>query len=460
MQQRVVITGMGVMCPLGLQIESFWKACLAAPDIVSPIPQHWHNYTTFNSQIWTALPSIDFDAYGITRVEKMQQPLVSLLGLITAQQALDHAGFTYTLKNERKNTYTINNIEPHRMSVFVGTGVGGLHSFIDAQANHTFSPVQRNLKKLQSLPDHDEFPTNHQTVITDLERIINFPPRFNPFIVSMIMPNACAANIAIRYSLQGPNHTNCTACSSGTIAIGQGFRAIRNGETDVAITGGVEYLNDRFGGIFRGFDVAKTLVHGYQDPQRANRPFDKQRTGFLFSEGGCAFLVLESLTHAQQRGAAIIAEIVGYAESFDAHNIMIMEPCGTSLIAMIKNALNQAGIDPVAIDYINAHGTGTQLNDEIESQIIQTIFGSKPLINSTKSLIGHTIGAAGAIEALVTALSLTYGTTHINKNLDTPLADLNFVTRSDTYSLSYALTQSFAFGGHNAALILKKYTEN
>jgi 3-oxoacyl-[acyl-carrier-protein] synthase II len=226
---------------------------------------------------------------------------------------------------------------------------------------------------------------------------------------------------------------------------------------DLAVTGGSEYLYDEHGHIFRGFDVAGTLVQDYVDPESANRPFDEKRSGFLFSQGGAAVLVLEELEHARRRGATIIAEVIGYAESFDAHSMMSLAPGGEQIERMVHAAITDADLSPRDVDYVNAHGTGTKNNDQTEAEVIDRVFGKSVLINSTKSLLGHTIGASGAIEALVTALSLRDGTTHICKNLDTPLLGLNFVRSVEQHDLRVGLSQSFAFGGHNAAVVLRRY---
>jgi 3-oxoacyl-[acyl-carrier-protein] synthase II len=216
----------------------------------------------------------------------------------------------------------------------------------------------------------------------------------------------------------------------------------------------VEHLYDDYGTIFGGFDTVRALTGNNENPDKANRPFDKDRSGFLFSEGGGAVLLLEELEHARRRGAGIYAEVLGYGETCDGHNIMMMEGSGYSIVRMIKQALADAGLTEREIDYINSHGTGTVLNDETETRVLETLFGKGVLINSTKSLIGHTLGASGAIEALVTALSIYNKTTHICRNLESPMKDLNFVTEAASYPIRKAMSQSFGFGGHNAVLIL------
>ena len=323
-----------------------------------------------------------------------------------------------------------------RCGVFVGTGMAGIASFAFNQAFHCFSPIKERLG-----------------VGSPAEPLLRMPARFNPFAVSQIMPNATAAAIGIKYSLTGPNNTFANACAAGTVAIGNGFRAIRSGRCDLAITGGAEYLADEFGGVFRGFDLAKTLVRDCGIPEKANRPFDKNRSGFLFAEGGAAMLILESKEHADSRGAVPIAEVAAFAESFDAYSMMALDPGAGPIKAMIRDALDEAGLTPAHIDYVNAHATGTQINDEIEARGIDEIFGKKPSVNATKSLVGHAIGASGAIESAVTALSIRDQAVHACKNLDDPVRDLNFVTSPGQREIRAALKNSFAFGGHNAALV-------
>ena len=217
------------------------------------------------------------------------------------------------------------------------------------------------------------------------------------------------------------------------------------------------YLNDEHGHIFRGFDVAGTLVRDCAEPQSANRPFDQGRSGFLFSQGGAAVLLLEELEHALRRGAPILAELAGFAETFDAYSMMSLAPDGAQIERAIRASLADAGLPAGAVDYVNAHGTGTVNNDAIESAIIERVFGTSVPVNSTKSLLGHTIGASGAFEALVTALTLRDGKTHINRGLETPCSGLNYVRSVQAFHPEVGVSQSFAFGGHNAALVLRRY---
>ena len=243
---------------------------------------------------------------------------------------------------------------------------------------------------------------------------------------------------------------------AGTVAVGHALRSIRDGHTDVALCGGAEFVGDPVGGVFRAFDAAKTLATVVDRPETANRPFDRGRTGFLLGEGGAAVLVCEEWEHARRRGGRVYAELVGYGESFDAYSPMIAEPGGGQFARAITSSLADAGITPDAIDYVNAHGTGTVVNDEVESAVIEELFGPRPLVNATKSLTGHCLGATGAIEAAITAMSLHRQQVHGCVNLDDPVRPLNFARRSTAAPLTWAVSQSSAFGGHNAAVVMRQ----
>jgi len=389
--------------------------------VVAPIPAAWTERATLHSRLWSPLPQIDPEALGIARTERLQLDPFAMLALGAAREALASAGFGLT-PVERTRAFTVAGEDAARFGVFMGTGIGGAYTFLHNHAQH-----------------------------------LSRSPRYHPFVVSMLMPNACSAVIANKFSLHGPNVTYCIACASGTVSVGNAYRAVRGGELELALAGGAEFLNDEHGHIFRGFDIAGTLVRDCADPETANRPFDEKRSGFLFSQGGAALLVLEELEHALRRGAPILAELAGFAETFDAHSMMSMAPEGAQVERMIRACLADAGLEAAAVGYVNAHGTGTRNNDEIESKVIERVFGRSVPVNSTKSLLGHTIGASGAFEALVTALTLRDGRTHINKNLQTPCCDLNYVRSTEPFHPQAGLSQSFAFGGHNAAVLLRRY---
>ena len=453
MRRRVVITGLGVISAIGQSTDEFWKSCLEAKTKVERIPEHWLHYGDFHSQISSPLPAIDYSSYRIGRIEEKQLDPTSLIAIACSFQALDSAGLEYTTLDRKRNTYFISSLDKDRTGVFMGTGIGGLSTFASCYSYQVLVRQKEELAKaIGQLGDHPV-----REILKRVQDRMLHARRFNPFAVAMTMPNACSANVGIKFNLCGSNNAYSAACASGTVAIGYGFRAVRSGELDAALVGGVEYLRDDYGAVFMGFDAVRALAGDNDHPDKANRPFDKDRTGFLFSEGGGGVFVIEDLEHAQKRGAKIIAEIIGYGETCDGFNIMMMESSGAQIARMLQLAFADAGISAGEIDYINAHGTGTRLNDETETAVIEQVFGKNVLINSTKSLIGHTLGASGAIEALVTTLSIRHKTTHVCRNLDHPMKDLNFVTKVDSYPIRTGLSQSFGFGGHNAVLILREY---
>lgn len=455
MNRRVVITGAGVVSPIGIGVDEFWRHCLQAKSVVVPIPANWERYADFHSRLWSPLPEINPDYLGIARTERLQLDPVSVNTVGAAREALERAGFKLVPDAESSRVFSLAGANAARIGVYLGTGIGGAHTFLHNHSHHLNQRARTILKGYAET----RAPVQDRETLEDILALVAHGPRYNPFVVSMLMPNASSAAVAIKFSITGPNVTYCVACASGTVAVGNAYRAVRDGSVDVAVSGGCEYLNDEHGHIFRGFDIAGTLVQDCGDPEAANRPFDEKRSGFLFSQGGAAVLILEELEHARRRGATILAELIGFAETFDAHSMMRLAPGGEQIERMLRTALADAGVGVHDVDYINAHGTGTKNNDETESEIIDRVFGKSVLVNSTKSLVGHMIGASGAVEILVTALSLRDQTTHICKNLDTPLSDLNFVRAVEKCDLRVGLSQSFAFGGHNAAVVLRQFSQ-
>lgn len=453
MQRRVVVTGMGVVCALGESVEEFWNNCLAGYSPISTIPDHWFLYSDYKSHIWSILPEIDFNAFNIRRVDLLKYDMSSILSLCAAKQAVEQSGWRVNLIDKKNQTYKIEELEPDQVGIFIGTSFGA-SSFLDAHANQILS---RPKQALRSAVKDLQLDANDQEVIYSVLNNLPHAQKYHPLTVSRLMPNAVSAVLGIKYSINGPADTLAMACAAGTTAIGHAFRSIRDGYIDVAMAGGSEYWNDYYGAIFRAFDLANTLVGQQLDPQVSNRPFDRDRSGFLFSQGGSAILILEDLDKARLRGAEILAEVLGFSETFDAHNLMSLAPEGSEIKRMLFKSMKDANIDPSQIDYINAHGTGTILNDEIECKVLKGIFGSKPKLNSTKSLLGHTIGASGALEAVVTVQTLRNQTTHVCNNLVNPISDLNFVREVEPSEFEHACTHSFAFGGHNAGLILRRY---
>jgi len=336
-----------------------------------------------------------------------------------------------------------------RAGVFLGTGLGGSRAPFDNYRAHLLSRLKPALEKLgEDNPD--------DCLVREHLAGLKAHPRVNPLVICQTMPNAASASIGIRFGLKGPNETLCYACASGTVAIGRAYQAIRRGELDFAIAGGVEHLSDNAGGVFMGFDRLQTLAKPRARAGTENRPFDATRAGFLFSEGGAAVLILESASFAARRAVRVLAEIRGFALTSDATSMVAMSENKNRIVAMFERALADAKLDASDIGYINAHGTSTEINDLVESRLIAQHFGYGPKINSTKSILGHTIGASGALEAVVTVKSLEAQWVHVSRNLESPIADLDFCTESISHDFDFALTQSFGFGGHNAGLVFAR----
>ncbi len=437
---NVVVTGLGVVSPVGCDIESFWTACLNEKSNVELIPEQWRNYSNYKSGIWSPLPAIDFKSQGFSRLDIIQRDPVSLIAMMATQQALEQAGIQIVSTNDKNRQNMLEGVDTNRAGVFIGTGIGGAKTLLENNACHMLKRTTQALVEDEVNPEL-------------ISRLVH-PSKVNPFVVSMLMQNSVSASVGIKYSLHGTNRTISQACASGTTAIGTAYQAIKSGQLDFAVCGGAEYQYDDYGSLYMGFDVARTLAHAGDFIEKANRPFDKDRTGFLYSQGGAGILILEKESHAKKRGATILAKITGFAETFDAHSLMNINADGKEIKRMIHQVVDEAKIKLSDIDYINTHGTGTKLNDEVESQVIDELFGSKPIINASKSILGHSIGASGALEAIISILSLQHQTTHPCKNLENPIRDLNFVTSLKQQNIRHILSESFAFGGHNSALVL------
>jgi len=450
MKRRVAVTGLGVVSSIGTSVDEFWRNCLAGKSIVEHIPPHWKEYSDFKSTLWSPLAEIDYGERGITRPQRMQHDPVSLNAVLAAQEAISSAGWSPDAENSESQPP----IRDPYTGIYIGTGIGGGHTFLE---NHLHPAYARIRNRLEAFSDDGGLTGLQKDTIASITEQLHHPRRINPFMASMYMPNTVAATLGIHFSLRGANRTYCQACASGTVAVGEAFKAIQNGEIETALAGGSEYFYDHHGYLFQAFDVARTLVQDSECADTANRPFDERRSGFLFSQGGSVILTLESLDKAVERQAPILAEVTAFAESFDAHSMMAMAPDGEQIEWMIRRAVGDAGLDIADIDYINAHGTGTISNDKIEAEVLMRVFGSKPLVNATKSLVGHTIGASGALEAAVLALSLHHQRTHPCRNLENPIADLNFVAEPASCALRSGISQSFAFGGHNAAIVMKRF---
>jgi 3-oxoacyl-[acyl-carrier-protein] synthase II len=449
MTRRVAITGVGVVSAIGQDAPTFWQACLRGSSSVVPIPERWLEYADYHSKLWSPLDDIDLAALGFDRVEVAQHDPVSLIAVRAATEALEHAGYAPEPHDRRARTYRVPGIDAERAGVYVGTGVGGARSFL---RNHAVQVLERPCNSLRAALARTH--TADAALEATLARL-RHDVRFNPFVVSMLMPNAVSAVPGLRFGFNGPNVTCTLACAAGTAAIGQAYRAVRDGLVDFALAGGSEFLDDEHGGIFRGFDVAGTLVRDCAEPDAANRPFDERRSGFLFAQGGAGMVALEPLDAAKERGTEVIAEVCGYGETFDAHSLMSLAEDGVQIERMLRCALAEAGVPAAEVGLVNAHGTGTERNDATEAEIIRRVFGNHVAVTPTKSLLGHTFGASGALETIATVLSLRDQTTHACRNLESPIADLAFVRDVGKLEISSAVTQSFAFGGHNTCLVLR-----
>ncbi len=413
-KRRVVVTGLGAITPLGSSAALLWEGLLAGRSGVRRI-------TLFDAnglpcQIAGEIP--DFKATDfMDRKLARRIPRSAQIALAAVIEAVQDAGFSGQMP------------DPERAAVIYGTAIGGLDSFVDG------------IEVLHS---------------KGLEKV-------NPFVLPGGIPNLAAHLIAMEFQCLGPNATITTACATGTQTIGEGAELIRRGTADVVITGGTEALVREFS--IAGFAAMRALPTNFNDqPEKASRPFDARREGFVFSEGSGA-LVLESLEHAQRRGARIHAEVAGYASSADGYHIAAPHPEGEGAIRTMKWALQDAGIPPEEVDYINAHGSSTPLNGIIETKAIKAVFGERAYqvpINSTKSMIGHAMGASGALEAIACILAMRDDMLHptINYEFPDPKCDLDYVPNQvRQLRIDTALSNSFGLGGQNACLVLKRYQE-
>ncbi len=408
---RVVITGIGWVTPLGLEVEGVWQALLAGHSGIRRVTQF--DASNLPCQIAGELRDYraedHFPAREARRLSRCTQ-----IALVAAQKAAADAGLTPPLP------------EPERMGVYFGTAIGGLERAVEG------------LDVLRS---------------QGLQRV-------NPFVLPSALPNMPAFHIAHHFGALGPNSTITTACATGTQAIGEATEAIRAGRADVILAGGSEALICDF--ALGGFAAMRALPTSFNDcPERASRPFDARREGFVFSEGA-ACLVLERFDHARARGARVHAEIVGHAASSDAFHMAAPDPTAAGAIRTMEWALRDARLHPSQVDYINAHGTSTQANDAIETLAIKRLFGEhahRVPISSTKSMIGHPMGAAGAVEAAVCALTVSRGQIHptINYEHPDPECDLDYVPNTCRKAdARVALSNSFGLGGQYACLVLRR----
>ncbi|AKG34683.1 3-oxoacyl-ACP synthase [Paenibacillus durus ATCC 35681] len=412
LSHRVVVTGMGVMTSLGKDLETFWNSLMSGKSGVSTIESF--DVSEYPTRIAASIKDFDpEELFGRKEARKMDRFVQ--FALAAGQLALNDSGLVIG-----------ENIEAERVGVSVGSGIGGLGTWED----------QHNLL---------------------LEK---GPKRVSPFFIPMMIANMGSGQLSISLGAKGPNTTQVTACATGSHAIGDSLRIIQRGDADAMICGGAEATIRPTG--MAGFCAMKAMSTRNDEPEKASRPFDSDRDGFVMGEGA-GILVLESLEHALQRGAWIYAEVIGYGLSGDAHHMTEPDPDGAA--RCMKMAIRDAGIKPEEIDYINAHGTSTPVGDKSETAAIKMALGDhayKVPVSSTKSMTGHLLGAAGGVEAIICGLSLQNNMIAPTINLDNPdpECDLDYVPNKPREAeLNIAMSNSFGFGGHNATVILKKYNQ-
>ena len=431
--KRVVITGLGALTPLGNDPESYWKNLVQGVSGAAEITRF--DASTFKTKFACEVKGFNVQDH-IHRREARRMDLFTQYAVVSSRQALDDAGLVgERVDAEEGSDEALSNagkfkVNSDRAGVIWGSGVGGFQSFMDEAKNY------------------------YQGDGT---------PRFSPFFIPMMIPDIAAGHISIRNGFRGPNYATVSACASSTHALIDSFNLIRLGKADVMVTGGSEAAVTA-GGI-GGFNALKALSTRNDDPKRASRPFDKTRDGFVLGEGAGA-IILESLEHAEARGAKIYCEMVGGGMSADAHHITAPHPEGLGATNVMRATLEDAGMNPDEIDYVNVHGTSTPLGDIAETQAIQKVFGESAYnlsISSTKSMTGHLLGAAGAIEAMACIMAIKHGVIpptinfeHEDEGLD-PKLDFTF-NKARKREVGAALSNTFGFGGHNASVLFKKYS--
>lgn len=410
--RRVVITGMGTVNPLGKNVEEYWANIKANKNGLSFVDQF--DASDFDVKIVGAVKDFDSSKY-IDKKEAKRMDRFTQFAVCSAMEALENAGTD------------LKDLDPFRVGVLVGVGIGGLNL------------TEEEVTKFNAKPD-----------------------KVSVFFIPMMIGNMAAGTVAMRTGFKGDNFCTTTACSSATHAIGEAFRKIKDGYLDAALCGGAEACISRF--ALSGFNNMHALSRA-TELDKASTPFDLNRQGFVLGEGS-GMLVLEELEHAKARGANIIAEIAGYGATGDAYHMTSPSPTGEAAAYAMKHAYEEAGLKPEEVNYINAHGTSTGLNDKYETNAIKIALGEdaarKTVINSTKSMTGHLLGAAGAVEAIVTALSVKEGFVHKTIGFTTPdpECDLDYaVDGNRNVDIKGALSNSLGFGGHNATICLKKYTD-
>lgn len=408
MTRRVVITGMGTVNSLCCDVPGFWSALLAGKSGVGTIEQF--DTTAFKVHFGGEVKNFDpeplVDKKKAHRLDRFAQ-----FALVASHFAVNDSGINLSRE------------DPYRCGVIIGSGIGGLNEFEEQHSRYKDSG----------------------------------PARIGPFVIPKMIPNAAAGNVSIELGLAGPSTAVSTACASAAHAVGDALRAIQWNYADIMLAGGSEAVITPMG--VGGFCSARALSLRNDDPKRASRPFDKDRDGFVLSEGA-GIVVLEELEHARKRGATLYAEVLGCGSTADAYHITQPHPSGTGAAKAMQLALRDAKLNPEEIQYINAHGTSTPLGDEAETRAVKEVFGNharRLAISSTKSMLGHLLGASGGVELIVTALTLRHRVVHPTINYETPdpACDLDYVPNTAREMMvRHALSNSFGFGGHNCTLVV------
>ncbi len=410
-ERRIVVTGLGAVTPLGIGVEQTWSALCRGESGVGHITRF--DACGYDSRIAGEVKGFDPKDY-IPAKDVKKMDIFIQYALAASMMAMDDA----RLK--------VDAAESHRAGVLVGSGIGGLPA------------IERW----------------HEAVLAG--------GKLTPFFIPMLIVNLASGQISIRFGFKGPNYAIVTACATGNHCIGEAYRCIQRGEAEVMIAGGAESVITPL--AVGGFSAMKALSTRNDEPTRASRPFDKDRDGFVMGEGA-GIIILEELEYARRRGAKIYAEIVGFGMSGDAYHIASPDPSGEGAMRSMRNCLNHAGVAPPEVDYINAHGTSTTFGDKHETKAIKSVFGEhayKLKVSSTKSMVGHLLGAAGGVEAIVCALSIARGivTPTINYENPDPDCDLDYVpNKALKMPVNMALSNSFGFGGTNATLLFKQFED-
>lgn len=414
--QRIVITGMGMISPLGLDVDSTWQRLIKGESGIKAITHF--DPSDYRSQIAGTVDGFDVNQYMNAKDARRYDVFVQY-GVAGASQALKQAGLIDDLQ-----ACPVKGIDPERIGVLMGSGIGGI------------TTIEENALKLNN----------------------DSPRKISPFFVPSAIVNMTAGQIAIRHGLKGINLATATACTTATHAIGLAGRLIVYGDADVIVAGGSEKASSPLG--IGGFSAMQALSTRNAEPTKASRPFDTDRDGFVLGDGA-GVVVLESLAHAKARGATILAELVGFGMSDDASHITAPPEDGEGARRAMQNAINDAGIEPTEVGYINAHGTSTPAGDVAESRAIEAIFGEKAVVSSTKSMTGHLLGAAGGIEAIFSVLALQNQVLPPTINLDNqdPECKLDYVPNvaRNVENLKFAISNSFGFGGTNGSLLFAKW---